>query len=356
LVPAPIVRPGTAPAGRGRLWQGLLGIVISVGFLVWALWGVKFADVVRDLRQADPLWFVLSALTATLTFPLRTIRWRILLHSSKGDTPFVPVWRATAIGFMANNVLPARAGEVVRAYAADRLVGVPFSTALASVAVERVFDGVVIVLLLAIGVAAPGFPSGAVVGREAAALTTTMAATFIGVLVVLIVLTRSKDRALPTAERLIRRVIPARLAERAIVLLHNLVAGFGVLHSGRDIFRVILWTSVQWLVNAASYVFAFFAFHLAVPISAALVMQGVVAFGVALPQAPGFFGVFEGLSKLVLVPYGIGESEAVSFAIGTHMGWFAPITIIGLVILARTGLSLKDLRSGDAPGSPPRQP
>jgi len=346
-VPAPAARPGTAPAGRGQLWQGLLGIVISVGFLVWALWDVKFADVARDLREADPFWFVLSALTATLTFPLRTIRWQILLHSSKGDTRFAPVWRATAIGFMANNVLPARAGEVVRAYAADRLVGVPFSTALASVAVERIFDGVVIVLLLAIGVAAPGFPSSAAVSSRVGALTTTMAVTFIGVLVVLIILMRSRERSLPVAERLVRRLAPARLAERAIALLHNLVAGLGVLQSVRDIARVTLWTTVQWLVNAAAYVFGFWAFHLTVPLSAALVMQGVVAFGVALPQAPGFFGVFEGLSKLVLVPYGVGESEAVGFAIGTHMGWFAPITIIGLVILARTGLTLKDLRSGD---------
>jgi uncharacterized protein (TIRG00374 family) len=233
---------------------------------------------------------------------------------------------------------------------------VPFSTALATVAVERVFDGVVIVLLLAIGVAAPGFPSGAAVGRGLGALTATMAAVFSGVLVVLIILMRSRDRALPAAERLVHRMVPARLADRAVALLHNLVAGLGVLESARDIARVTFWTFVQWLVNGAAYVFGFYAFHLAVPVSAALVMQGVVALGVALPQAPGFFGVFEGLSKAVLIPYGVGESEAVSFAIGTHVGWFAPITIIGLVILARTGLSLKDLRTVDTPPSRPGQP
>jgi len=355
-VPASAARPGTAPGGRGKLWQALLGIAISIGFLAWALKGVSLATVARDLRQADPLWLLLSAFTTTLTFPLRTIRWRILLHSHKGDVPFTPLWRATAIGFMANNVLPARAGEFVRAYAADQLVGVPFSTALASIAVERVFDGVIIMLLLAIGVAAPGFPGGAGVGRGLGALTATMAAAFTGVLITLIILMRSRDRALPAAERLIRRLAPARLAERAITLLHNLVAGLGVLESLRDIVRVTFWTTVQWLVNAAAYICGFYAFHLVVPVSAALVMQGVVALGVAIPQAPGFFGVFEGLSKAVLVPYGIAESDAVSFAIGTHVGWFAPITLIGLVILARTGLSLKDLRAGDAPAAPPGQP
>jgi hypothetical protein len=177
-----------------------------------------------------------------------------------------------------------------------------------------------------------------------------------GALLVLIVLVRSRDRALPMAERLVRKVLPTRLGEKAVGILHNLVAGLGVLHSTRDVARVILWSLVVWLVNAAAFWAAFQAFRVAVPASAALVLQGVVAFGVAIPSAPGFFGVFEKLSQLVLGLYGVPSGEAASFAIGTHMGWFAPITIIGLVILARTGLSLKDLRSGDAPGSPPRQP
>src|SRR5207244_4408080 len=115
----------------------LLGVAISVGFLIWALWGIKPREILDQMRQASPFWYLLSCLAAFLTFPLRTIRWRIMLSASTPERRFQPYWRALCIGFMANNVLPARAGELVRAYAGTELIGVPFTTALASVAVER---------------------------------------------------------------------------------------------------------------------------------------------------------------------------------------------------------------------------
>jgi len=95
-------------------------------------------------------------------------------------------------------------------------------------------------------------------------------------------------------------------------------------------------------------VLAFRAFDIDLPASAALVLQGVVAVGVAVPQAPGFFGGFEALSRIVLGFYGVGSDQAISFAIAVHMGWFIPITLIGLIMLARASLSLRELRGGSA--------
>jgi uncharacterized protein (TIRG00374 family) len=342
-----------APPRRGRIWQGILGVAISIGFLIWALHGVKLEEVVEQLRRADPVWYLLSCLAATSTFPLRALRWRILLASSTPERRLQPYWRAVAIGFMANNVLPARAGEVVRSYAGTALIGVPFSTTLASIAVERVFDGVVLVLLLALAVISPGFPAGATIhSTSIPALAGTMAAIFVGGLVVLIVLVRAKDRAVPAAERLIHRIAPARLAPGMIRVLGNLVGGLGVLHSSRDVFRVLIWSFAVWLANASSIILGFRAFGIDASPNAALVLQGVVAFGVAVPAAPGFFGVFEKLAQLVLGLYGVSGAVAFSFAIGIHMGWFIPITVIGLVILARTGLTLRSLRSGEAATAP----
>ncbi len=339
-----------APGGARRRLLGVVGIILSLAFLVLALRGVDPAEVWHHLRRANYAWFALSVATVTATFPLRTVRWRILLAPSAGPAPWMPTWHATAIGFMANNVLPARAGELVRSYAATRLVGVPFSTALASVAVERVFDGLVLVLLLALAIASPDLPSGATVGtRSPAVLAAGGAALFAGVLLFLLALVRNQARVLPVAERLLRRVMPARLHAAAVRVLHNLTAGLAVLHSTRDLLRVLVWSLVVWLVNAASYVFAFHAFGLAVPATAALLLQGVVAFGVAVPQAPGFFGVFELGVRYSLAVYGVAPDAAVSFAVSTHLGWFVPITIIGLVILARTGLRLHDLGGAGRP-------
>jgi hypothetical protein len=107
-----------------------------------------------------------------------------------------------------------------------------------------------------------------------------------------------------------------------------------------------------WGTNALSYVFGFLAFDIASPPAAAFVLQSVVAFGVAIPSAPGFFGVFERISRSVLGIYDVEKAVAVSFAIAIHIGWFIPITVIGLIILARSDLTLRQLRGGAAPAKP----
>ena len=341
----PATEPSGAPRARSRLWQAIAGLVISIAFLVYALRGVSFREVGTHLREANFLWLLLSAALVTATFPLRAVRWRILLARTDPPPPYRPLWDAVAIGFMANNVLPARAGELVRGWAATNLAGIPFTTAIASIAVERIFDGVVIVLLMALAVVAPGFPAGAVIGTTSlSALAVTMGEVFVGILVFIAALARNQARVLPVAERLAQRVLPGRFGAKAAGVLEHLAAGASVLHSTRDVVRVLVWSFAVWLTNTAAFAIGFYAFHIDVPFSAALVLQGIVAFGVALPSSPGFFGVYEGLSRASLGIFGVPGGTAVSFAIGLHLCWFIPITVIGLVILARAGLSLRQLR------------
>ena len=125
---------------------------------------MRLADVLHHAQRAHGLPFAGAVILATAVFPIRTIRWRYLLQLEGGRLPFVPLWHATAIGFMANNLLPARAGEFARAYAARRLTGVRLSAAIASVAVERVMDGLVLVGLLAVAIAWGGLAGGTTVG------------------------------------------------------------------------------------------------------------------------------------------------------------------------------------------------
>src|SRR4051812_8065800 len=146
-------------------WKGALGIVLSVRFLYFAFRHVQWADAWRAARQANYWLLLLSIIAATGMFPLRARRWRTLLDPVAPKLPFGPLWRATAIGMMVNNVLPARAGELARAYVLSREVpAVPFSTGLASLVVDRVFDAIVVLLLLVASMFMPGFPEGATVG------------------------------------------------------------------------------------------------------------------------------------------------------------------------------------------------
>src|SRR3712207_1328601 len=130
-------------------WRGALGVALSAAALWLTLRGIDFGSVIGHVRRADAALLVLMTIAATVIFPLRARRWRPILHSVAPDLPLGPLWRATAIGMMVSNVIPARAGELARAYALSREVPrVAFSAAFGSVAVDRVFDATVVLLLI----------------------------------------------------------------------------------------------------------------------------------------------------------------------------------------------------------------
>ena len=341
--------PPPAARSRGPLWQALLGIAISAGFLYWALKDISPHDVAVQIRSANPLLFFLSVAVVTCCFPARAFRWRVVLDASSGTRqPFRPVWLATAIGYMANNVLPARAGEVVRAYAARRLVGLPVSTALSTIAVERIFDGVAVVLLMAVGIAAPGFPDGVTVsGVRVTTLALGMSAVFGGALVFLALVARWPDFWLGLGDRIAGALLPARAAAWVSRVSRSLFGGLSVLRSPVAFLRVLLWTLLVWMLNALSFELAFEAFHLdTLPLTAALVLQGIAALGVAVPSSPGYVGVFQAACIAALGIYGIHKDVAVGFSLALHAAWFVPITVLGLWALLRAGLSLGELRRG----------
>src|SRR5688572_25320781 len=177
-------------------WRGLLGVVISVALLWWTLRGESFTEIWAVLRESNLALFVLSAGVATLTFPIRAWRWRYILEPTAGTLPFGPLWRATAIGMMVNNVSPARAGELARAFVLSRETGrVRFTASLASLVVDRVFDAVVILLLLLVVVSLPQFPSGATVaGWSMSRLLLVGAVVAMAALVVLVLAALYPDR------------------------------------------------------------------------------------------------------------------------------------------------------------------
>jgi hypothetical protein len=344
--------PPTSRSRRSHL-PAAVGILISVLLLWWALHDVSLREVWHEIRSARLGWLIAAAAGATLTFPLRTIRWRYLLRDQGTVLPLAPLWHATAIGFMANNLLPARAGEVARAYAARSLTGVRFTTALASVAVERVFDGLFLVGLLVVGFLGGGFTTAATIqGMPLSRIAIGGAALFGSMFVVALVVVWQPVLTRRLAHAVLQRLLPAHWADRMLALVDGLLDGLSALRAPGRLGAVLFWSLILWLTNAGSFVLAFVAFDLSLPWGAALVLQGLLAFGVAVPSTPGFFGVFEGVTRASLALYGVAASSAVSMAIGYHILGFVPITVLGLWSLWRANLHIRDLRrGGDAAGA-----
>jgi uncharacterized protein (TIRG00374 family) len=327
-------------------WRGALGILLSAGFLYFAFRGIEFSTVVEHVRQANIGLLLLSAVAATLIFPLRARRWRPILDPISPNLPFGMLWRATAIGMMVNNVVPARAGELARAYALSRSTPtVPFPAAFASLVVDRLFDAVVLLLLMFIAMLDPAFPQGAHVAGYSMARIAMGGVMFVVVaLVAMYVMVLFPARVLSAYELVARRIAP-KLEARGRTALVAITDGLSVLRTPSRFAAVFAWTLAHWLLNALAFWIAFKAVGITAPYSAALFLQGIIAIGVAAPQAPGFFGVFEVLGKEGLKLYGVSPDAAVTWAIGFHALSYIPITVIGAWYFVRAGISLDDISS-----------
>src|SRR5216110_2675861 len=351
LPPSTVPKPPSA--SHASRWAWVVGLVVTLALLTWALHDIDPHELGGHLRRADPLLLLAAVALATLTFPLRTLRWQLILRDAGGAAfPLLPLWHATAIGFMANNLLPVRAGEFARAYVAQQQLPVRFSTALASVGVERVFDGLLLVGLMTLAIASPAFPGHARIGTTSVSGLATGAAAFFGaVLVVAVLVVHRPAPWLALLRRVTHALLPARFAGRLTQVAEGLVAGLEVLKSPTRFVGVVAWSLLQWLVNAAAFALCFRAFGLPVPPEGAFLLQGIIGFGVALPASPGFVGVFEAATRVTLAIYGIDATRAVSYALAYHVSTFLPITLLGLYSLSRLRIHLGELRAaGDAPG------
>ena len=340
-------------------WRGALGIVLSVGLLAWTLWPTKvdYDQVWAVLRGANVPLLLLSAATATLTFPLRAWRWRSIL-APVAEVPFGPAWRSTAIGMMINNVVPARVGELARAFALTREVPrVPLSASVASIGVDRVFDAVVLFGMMFGAMLDPVFPGETRIAGQPVATWARGGTIMIVVLLALLYAIVLMPTRLAAVFTRIAMPISPTLERRGREALHAFAQGLSVLRSPRRFATVLAWTIVHWLVNALAFWIGFEAVGIALPFSTALFLQGFIAIGIAVPSSPGFFGMFEAAAKVGLAVYGVPDELAVSWAMGYHILSFIPITAIGAWYASRLGFSLRQMdRAGHPDASTPVSP
>jgi uncharacterized membrane protein YbhN (UPF0104 family) len=342
--------PAQKPSPRDRLRRtlpALLGIGISIGLLFWALRGVAITEVLQHIAAAEPGPLLAAVVLATLTFPLRLVRWRLLLRDEQGLTyPVGPLWHAIALGFMANNLLPLRAGELVRSYTASRLARIRFTTVLSSVVVERIFDALTVTALLTLALLSPDLPRSVMVGGVPVAHLAQLGGLMggAGLLMAVVVL------AVPLpAERLVRQLLPStRLADRIVHLIEGVRQGLVVLRAPGRMVGVVLWSLILWLVNALAFYIGFGAFDIPVSYYGALLLQGLLVVGISIPSTPGFFGPFEAVIVAVLALYGVPNDVAFSYAIAFHLTTFVPITLLGLWSMTKTPGGFKGLRQRPA--------
>ncbi len=336
-----------------RRFQAAASIILALGLLAFFLSRVPLRDIARQIAAASPAWLAATVLISLSTFVLRSVRWVWILRPV-GRVPLLPAFRATAIGFAANTVLPARAGEILRPAILARERGLAFPALLASIVFERILDAMSQLFYLGLALAiAPAdgamsdFASGRI--RWVVAL---IAAVAIGVALFAVLWRAATERFL---ERLFR-ILPGRFRDIARRIAHTFLDGFASLKTPRLALLVGASSLFLWFVINVQIYCAMRAFGLKLPLSAAYVVTSAAVLGLAVPTPGGVGGYHAAVQFALTRIFGVPLAVATGVALLAHAISFVPISLIGFVFFATSPLRREGLEKLSAERQPGANP
>jgi len=313
-----------------------IGLVITVVFMWYAVRDISFADILQKISGANHLVLIPLLAIIYLFFFVKALRWKFLL-SPIGDFSVKEVVPPMMVGFLGNNLLPLRLGELVRVVAFCKKFGTHKSSVLSTLVLERIFDIFSILILLIIGIiTTPSLPSwcrnvGFGMGGMALVLS-----------VFLFAYTKWTEEIIAAFEKYF-----SFLSEKIFRFIsHNIEKSAHGLHSLKDtrlLFINAMLSIAEWCMMCATVYLSLIAFNIFLPLSASLVVNGVTAFGVAIPSSPGFFGVIEAIFSKTLALFNVPQIDAISSAIYYHLTSYITINIAGFYYLHKMGLSLSEV-------------
>ncbi len=339
--PKPFISLKSGESGKipsMKRWQFWLGIIISALFLYVVLRGLQLVDMWDTVKGATYGWLIPGVAVYFLGVWVRAWRWHYLLRPLK-SIPTRTMFPIVAIGYMGNNIYPARAGELLRAVVLKRREDVPVSASLATIIVERVYDGVVMLAFVFLNLpelARLTVDSGFVGNIQTLALWGAVA--FIGVLLAFLLAAMFPLQAERLITWLISRLLPLRFREKVLGVMLRFLGGLESLRSPREALMVFVTSVVIWLLETGKYWFVMQAFDFQVSFFALMLMNGIVNLATTIPSAPGYVGTFDAPGIAVLTAYGVSQAIAAGYTIVLHVALWFPITALGAYYMAREGI------------------
>jgi len=315
-----------------------LGVVSSALFLWLAARGIDWTQFVRALEQTRWVYLIPAVVFTLLGHFSRSVRWKFMMVPVK-NCAIQPLWAATAIAFMVNNLLPARLGELVRAFVIGRSQHVSRSASFATIVYERVVDVFVLILLL-------WFCMQRISGPEWLARSAEILVAFnVALFCLLFAMVRWRERFRALIARLVRP-FPADTQRRMHDSADAFVVGLGVVTKPGAALPIVVLSAVVWGCAILGVWFSLVAFRLHLPAFASLLLIVLVSLGSMIPSAPAFLGTLQYACVVGLGIYSIDRADALAFSAVYHSTQFLPITLIGLYYALSTHLHFRELATG----------
>jgi len=317
----------------------IVGLLVTVVCLGIAVYGVDFHSLVDALARANYALLVPALMLWLVGYLTRTVRWRVLL-AGVGAGSLFELFGVLMVGFATNNLLPARLGEIARVYLMGRRTGTRKTFLLASIFLERIFDGlalVAVIVALSAVVHLPGW------GQEVELASTAL---FVGIATGVAILLFRHDLAARMVG-LVARLLPRRFAKLAVSAFGSFIHGLSAMRRPNVVLRTVLLSFVVWGIEWAAYYSVASAFDLGLSsmdlAAACAFLLVVVNLGIMLPALPGYVGTFQLFAVASLSVWGIPREPALAVAIVAHGAQYLLVTAIGLAFFGREHFSLKSV-------------
>jgi uncharacterized protein (TIRG00374 family) len=328
-----------------KRWQFWVGLAISAVFMWDALRGLRLADMWETLQNAQYGWLLPGVAVYFLAVVVRAWRWHYLLRPLKAVSTKT-MFPIVAIGYMGNNIYPARIGELLRAFVLRQREGVSVSASLATIIVERALDGVVMLAFVFLNLPElANLTSSSGFAGSIQALALIGAAVFLGAVLVFILMAIYPDRAAAVVESFNQRLVPERFQDAISGFTDRFLQGLASLRSPVDVIMVLLTSVVIWLLETVKYWFVMHAFPFTVSFFALMLMNGIVNLATTIPSAPGYIGTFDRPGIAVLEAYGVDKGIAAGYTLVLHAALWLPITMLGAYYLLRSGVRWSRVQS-----------
>jgi uncharacterized protein (TIRG00374 family) len=321
----------------------LIGVAISAFFLYLALPGLHLKAVAEALRTANYWWIGPGIAVYFAGLWVRSWRWHFTLREIK-NVPTVRLFPLTCIGYFGNNVYPFRAGEVLRSVVLKGTEQIAISSSLATVFIERIFDG--LVMLLFVFIALPFAPMPEEYRRIVVVLTMLM----LGATAVFIWMAVRPQRIIGFYSWFAKRLLPERIRVRVDDLLERFLQGLSSLSNPFDVVMIFATSVLIWLLETVKYWFVMHAFPFEVSFIVLMLMNGLVNLATTLPSAPGYIGTFDTPGIETLVAFGVDRNLAASYTFTLHAALWLPVTLVGAYYFWRRRLHWSDLTAASELG------
>lgn len=318
-----------------------LGFIIS-GIAIWIIaYKINYPLLKSSFHQLNYYWVFMMGFIYIIGFVFRGIRWHFMLLPIKKIRVSVAMG-GVIVGYMANNIFPARAGEVIRALFIGNKESISRTSSFGTIFIERIFDGLVIVVILIIS---SYFLTYSIDDKGIVKHVILLSSLIFGI-VTLILLIGSKygEYCGKYITKYISK-LPPKILRPLSLLFFKLLASMDFIRNAKGLLIVLLFSSLVWVVEGLVFFVGFYAFDVPANLPLAYFTLAFVNLGLLLPSAPGGVGIFQGASILALSFFGISPEVALSYSIVVHAVMIIPITVLGILIINRYGLSICKLKN-----------